>query len=292
MLTETHSPPASDSPLPGCHLLTAGKKAEFDRNGFFIIPGALNSDEVERYLRVADEADQIIKEHVKGARQPGDLLELRNAVAFSPDIIDLMTHPAAFPYLLDLMGPAIGLTTSHLFIRPPSPAGTAHSFKQIDWHRDGPNPRPQPMHGMEPWLYTKIGYFLTDTYLPGAGALRVVPGSHRYGGPPPKLLDDEPHGAIEVQVKPGDAVIFENRVLHAVGPNYSAIARKNIYFGYCWRYLRPIDFITQPDSVLSGADRFQRQLLGDASQALDFYLPGKNGLPLAEWPDKKQSPGS
>jgi len=284
MFNEPAATLSDASPLPGCHALTAEQRAEFERNGFFIIPSALTPEEVNHYLAVADEADQTIREHVKGTRQPGEALELRNAVGFSPSIIDLMTHHSAFPHLLDLMGPAIGLTTSHLFIRPPSPAGTVRSFKQIDWHRDGPNPRPRPVHGMEPWLYTKIGYFLTDTTIPDAGALRVVPGSHRYGGPPPKLTRDDPHGAIEVKLKPGDAVVFENRVLHAVGPNYSDIARKNIYFGYCWRYLRPIDFITQPESVLAGADRFQRQLLGEASQALDFYLPGKNGLPLEDWP--------
>jgi len=274
------------SPLPGKHLLTADQQDQFEKNGLLVVPNALSSREVELYLEVCERADRGVTEHVKGNRLPGDPLELRNAVAYSPEIIQLLTHPSAFPLVLDLMGPSIGLTTSHLFIRPPSPAGTARSFKQIDWHRDGPVPRPQTVNGLEPWLYIKIGYFLTDTTIPDAGALRVVPGSHRYGGPAaaPPENKSEPYAAIEVQVKPGDAVIFENRVLHAVGPNYSTVSRKNIYLGYCWRYLRPIDFTTQPPEVLEKADRFQRQLLGDAPNALSFYLPSKNGgLPLEEW---------
>lgn len=273
-------------PLPGCHALTQEQKEAFARNGFIILPQVLSDTEIEQYLRVVDEADRVLKAHFPGERPPGDPLELRNAVTFSTELLDLITHPAAFPYILDLMGPAIALTTSHMFIRPPSPPNTARSHKQIAWHRDGPLPRPHPVSGVEPWLYTKIGYFLTDTTIPDAGALRVVPGSHRYGGAAPQLPgEEEPHGAIEVQLKPGDAVIFENRVMHAVGPNYSNISRKNLYYGYCWQYLRPIDYIQQPPELLEQANEFQRQLLGDNNNPLGFYLPKArpNGLPLERW---------
>lgn len=287
-MIETSNPPApatnAHAPLHGCHALTQEQKDAFERNGFFAIPQALSAAEVEQYLAVVDRADATLAEHFKGTRNPGEPLELRNAVTFAPELLALLTHPAAFPLILDLMGPAITLTTSHMFIRPPSPPNTARSHKQIDWHRDGPNPRPVGVHGIEPWLYTKIGYFLTDTTIPDAGALRVVPGSHRYGGAAPSV-DHEPNGAIEVKLKPGDAVIFENRVLHAVGPNYSAVSRKNLYYGYCWQYLRPIDFCTQDKALLAQADEFQRQLLGDAENPLNFYLPHTrpDGLALERW---------
>lgn len=273
------------APLAGCHALTQSQKDAFARNGFFVIPQALSPSEVDAYLEIVDRADHTLTQHFPGDRKPGDSLELRNAVTFAPELLDLLTHPSAFPLILDLMGPAITLTTSHMFIRPPSPPNTARSHKQIGWHRDGPNPRPATVHGNEPWLYTKIGYFLTDTTIPDAGALRVVPGSHRYGGPTPELEDGEPNGAIEVKLKPGDAVIFENRVAHAVGPNYSAVSRKNLYYGYCWQYLRPIDFFQQPAELLAQADEFQRQLLGDFPSPLNFYLPRTlpNGLPLERW---------
>lgn len=77
--------------------------------------------------------------------------------------------------------------------------------------------------------------------------------------------------------------MFENRVLHAVGPNFSEVQRKNLYLGYCWRYLRPIDYLTQPAELLGQADPYQRQLLGDVPSALHFYLPSQESLPLADW---------
>lgn len=267
------------------HRLTASQKAQFERNGYFIIRGALTPMEVEKLLATTDRADREISQDQKGLRKEGDPLELRNAITFDESIFQMLMHNVGFALMLDLMGPSIQLTTSHLFIRPPSPAGATASFKQIDWHRDGPNPRPHPVNGTEPWLYSKIGYFLTDTTIPDAGALRVVPGSHRYGGAPPSSGDAgaDPYGAIEAAVKPGDAVIFENRLLHAVGPNFSTVARKNLYMGYSWRWLRPIDYHTQSPEILARANRFERQLLGDAETAFSHYANPKGGLPLADW---------
>lgn len=115
----------------------------------------------------------------------------------------------------------------------------------------------------------------------------MVPGSHRYGGPPPQAgPDQEPYGSIEVKVKAGDAVIFENQVLHAVGPNHADNARKNIYMGYCWRYLRPVDYVTQSAELLATATPIQRQLLGDTSSGLGYYLPRPEDVPLAQWYDE------
>ncbi|MBL8992190.1 MAG: phytanoyl-CoA dioxygenase family protein, partial [Spirochaetia bacterium] len=150
------------------------------------------------------------------------------------------------------------------------------------WHRDGPNPSPKEVNGALPWLYTKIGYFFTDLTIPAAGALRVVPGSNSYGGNVP-TFGGEPYGAPEFNVKAGSAVIFENRLLHAVGPNYSKIARKNIYIGYCFRYIRPIDYITQPAELLAKATPIQRQLLGEVPNGLSFYLPKEEEVPLVSW---------
>src|SRR5207237_214980 len=121
----------------------------------------------------------------------------------------------------------------------------------------------KPMNGQWPWLYSKIGYFLSDLTIPDAGALRVVPGSHRTLYPAKQPGSPDPYGAVELKVKPGTAVIFENRLWHAVGPNYSAVPRKNVYFGYCWRWMRPIDYVQYPAAVLEKLTPIQRQLLGD-----------------------------
>jgi hypothetical protein len=53
------------------------------------------------------------------------------------------------------------------------------------------------------------------------------------------------------------------------------MARKNIYIGYCYRWLKAIDFVTQPEELLAKANPIQRQLLGASTDPLSFYLPGR-----------------
>jgi len=267
--------------------LTSQQRADFHRNGFLVIEDALAPDEIAHYRKVVARLDQTITENYAQRdkcqpRRPGEHLELRNAVAHAEELLDLMVHPTTFPLLVELMSGKLTLTTSHVFLRPRSPEEASYDYKQIGWHRDG---QAQVMPGEpRPWLYTKIGYFLTDTTLPDCGALRVVPGSHRYDGPAPAPEPTaEPYGAIEVRVKAGTAVIFENRLFHAVGPNFTDLTRENIYLGYCWRFIRPIDFVEQPESLKALGSPIQRQLLGQASSALGYFLPCKDEEPLVPW---------
>jgi ectoine hydroxylase-related dioxygenase (phytanoyl-CoA dioxygenase family) len=272
-------------------MLTDAQRQEFDLNGFLIIEDALTPAEVSRYLGIVDRLDRACPTTFGGKpRQPGEPLELRNSVAHPQgrELLDLLMHDAAFPAIVDLMGHNICMTTSHVFIRPPSPAGTKREFKAIGWHKDGPpNDMTPPMNGRYPWLYTKIGYFLTDLTIDDGGALRVVPGSHRVTRPAQAPGAPDPYGAIEIKCKPGTAVIFENRLWHAVGPNYSDVARKNVYFGYCWRWMRPIDYIQPNPEILERATPEQRQLLGDVKSELGYILPKPEDVPLKAWMDKR-----
>jgi ectoine hydroxylase-related dioxygenase (phytanoyl-CoA dioxygenase family) len=267
--------------------LSAAQREEFEQNGFLILRGALNAEEVAHYIAIVDKLDAEYR--IEKDLGPHDTVEIRNSIARSAELLPLLDHPAAFPLMVDIMGWGIQLTTSHIFVRTPNPEEQP-TFKAIDWHADGPNPRPYriqtPDGEVEPRLYAKIGYFLTDLSEPDRGNLRVVPGSHKRATRPE--IDPEtgePRGAIQVLTQPGDAVLFENRTWHAVGPNYANLPRKNIYLGYCYRWVKPIDYITQAPELLAQATPVQRQLLGDVTDALSFYLPDryKDDVPLRDW---------
>jgi ectoine hydroxylase-related dioxygenase (phytanoyl-CoA dioxygenase family) len=269
-------------------MLTDAQREEFDLNGFLVIENALTPAEVQKYLALVEQLDARLPETFGGkSRKPGESLEVRNAVAVEPKLMDILMHESAFPAVLDLMGHNICMTTSHVFVRPPTP-GAESSFKAINWHKDGP---PQadtpPGNGRWPWQYTKIGYFLTDLTIPDAGALRVVPGSHRVLRPAWKPGAPDPYGYVEIRCKPGTAVIFENRLWHAVGPNYSNMARKNIYIGYCWRWMRPIDYVQPDPALLECATPEQRQLLGDVKTPIGYILPAPADVPLKAWMEKR-----
>jgi ectoine hydroxylase len=198
-------------------------------------------------------------------------------------LLPLLTCRKAFPLVAELMGPNIQMNTTHAMVRPPQPSDTPTTYKRIDWHRDGASDV-APVHGTLPWLYTKIGFFLTDLGSPGMGVLRVVPGSHKRAERPlaePDAVD--PNGAVEVATNAGDAVYFQQRLWHSVSPNTSAVTRKNIYVGYCYRWLKPLDYFEPDPRLLERASPLERQLLGERGSEMTFWLPKDEELPLKAW---------
>ena len=169
--------------------------------------------------------------------------------------------------------------TSHLIMVPPNP-----EKRNIGWHRDGGNPRPSA-GGPQSRLSLKIGYFLRDLLEPNMGSLGVVPGSHLIEDPIP-WKDDEPNpeGAVELKVHAGDAVIFENRLYHAGYPNHSDQTRVVLYYGYGYRWLKPIDYQgSMPDDVLAKCSPIGRQLLGARASHLGYHIPTDEDAPLKAW---------
>ena len=272
--------------------LSPQQRADFDRDGFLILRGVLTPSEVAHFTTIVDRLDAEWRQQQE--LTPEATVEIRNAIARPGGValLPLLDWPRTFPLMAEILGWNIQLTTSHVFVRTPNP-DEAETFKAIGWHCDGPSPEKFPViNGMHPLLYAKIGYFLTDLSEPDKGNLRVVPGSHRSAAPPSRdPATGEPVGAIQVLTRPGDAVLFEQRTWHAVGPNYSNEARKNIYIGYCYRWMKAIDFLVQPPELLAKATPIQRQLLGDATDDLSYYLPMRNGgqdVPLKAWLEERR----
>lgn len=272
--------------------LSETDRTQFGANGFLIYENVLTDAEISTYHDLITAQRKKVKKVLYGekAGQPRnfeDLLELRNAVSHDEKLLDLMTHPKIFPLIVDLMGPNISLVTSHIFYRPPTVKVPAN-FKQIDWHRDGPSDGGLAINGRYPWLYTKVGIFLTDLTIQDAGSLRVVPSSHLNDLNAKSLRGNtEPIGAYEAKIPAGSVIIFDNRILHAVGPNYSAISRENIYFGFGWRHIRPIDFTSQSQELLDKCTPIQKQLFGEKTSELGYYLPLEEDVPLAAWQKKR-----
>jgi ectoine hydroxylase-related dioxygenase (phytanoyl-CoA dioxygenase family) len=264
--------------------LTDAEKADFQRDGFIILRGAMDAEAIARFIPIVEHLDAL--EHERRQMAADEFTEVRNAIAKDHRLLELLTWPTVFPIVADLMGPDISLCTSHALVRPPARPGTPADFKASGWHKDGGAQIPA-VHGTCPWLYTKVGFFLTDLSQPGRGNLRVIPGSHLKAVPPGKSdpTQIDPDGAIEVLTRPGDVVIFQQALWHSVGPNTSTAARKNIYLGYSQRWLRPIDFQFQDPSLMAKADPIQRQLLGEYASECTFYLPQADDVPLRPWLD-------
>ena len=260
--------------------LTQDQRQAFEQDGFLVVADALSPDRVERLLKVVERLYQ------EGLAEEGlnerDYWQRRNCLVRDDLFLELLDCPATVPLVAQLLGPNIQLITSHLIVRPPSPPATGTTYKQSGWHRDG-GTAPSDLDGNPPRLFIKVSYWLTDLSEKGRGAIRLVPGSNNLLERPPEMEDGDLENAIEIQVKPGTAVLFENRTFHAVGPNLSDITRKSLFFGYGYRWLRPMDYITMPQELLQRCDPIRRQLLGDCSSAMGFQLPEADEVPLRPW---------
>src|SRR3984957_953079 len=241
----------------------AAQRAEFDKNGDIIIPGALTPDGVAHYrdalgrVYAAAEAD--------GRIQPGGSLHQLGAVANCPEALGLIDHPVTFPYIWSILGWNVHAYHSHLDVHPPLP--TKRPFR-FEWHQDGGRQNREIETDPRPRLSIKFAFWLSDVSETGRGNFKVVPGSHLtnwISGPPRRDVEwPDPDGAIEVTANPGDAVLFDRRLWHARSDNYSTFTRKAMFVGYTYRWVAMRD---ENDGIWSAdwADQInpvQRQLLG------------------------------
>ena len=258
-------------------LPTPQQLEDFDRDGYIVVPGALPTDKVHELMDVVAGLERRLQDSPHKRDIFG--LDVRPIVTEDDALLELMEWPATFPLAVRFLGHwSLQLTTSHLIMVPPHP-----DKRNTGWHDDGGKPF-FAVDGIRPFMSLKVGFFLTDLLEPNMGSLMVVPGSHRISGRP--AWDEgarDPRGAVELKVKAGDAVIFQQGVWHAGAPNLSEQTRVVLYYGYSTRLLRPIDYDTMLEELLAKCSPIGRQLLGDKATHLGYYIPTDDDVPLKAW---------
>jgi ectoine hydroxylase len=266
--------------------ITAGQRARLDRDGYLIIRGALEPDEVRA---ARDALDRLYAAETRaGSLGPNGSMHVLSAAANCPEVVGLIDHPATFRYVWSVLGWNIHVYHSHLDVHPPAPEREPFRF---EWHQDGGRQNREIETTPRPRLSVKLAYWLSDVSKPGRGNLKVVPGSHLRNwidGPPRRdIVWPDPDGAVEITAEPGDAVFFDRRIWHARSPNHSTYVRKAVFFGYTYRWTAIRDVI----APLRRSDWFgqltpvQQQLLGglpasDGDHAWGHY---PEDTPLYGW---------
>lgn len=247
--------------------MTAEQRAQFDRDGYLVIPGALSASEVELYTAVID--------RVYAAEQAGERLSAEGAmhllcgVNSAPDTVSLIDHPATFPFVWSILGWNIHIYHSHLDVHPPIRIEKPYRY---EWHQDGGRQNRELETTPRPRLSVKLAYWLSDVSVQGRGNFKVVPGSHltnRIDGPPRRdVVWPEPEGSIEVCANPGDVVFFDRRLWHTRTNNYSDITRKAMFYAYTHRWIANRDEVAklQASEIYDTFSPIQKQLLGGVGQ--------------------------
>jgi len=96
-------------------------------------------------------------------------------------------------------------------------------------------PSPAPM------VVLKVGFYLTDLQEPDSGQTYVVPGSHRSDMATP-AVDEFPEAAAPICSRPGDAIMYDFRLIHSVrSPNLSTNTRRAVFIQYAYRWISPMN---------------------------------------------------
>ena len=221
--------------------LTPAQKADFRRDGFVHIPGAIPTELAEAALHVLN--------YRLGRGVPADQLRTWQSQSFFPElqgqsvITDLFNASGLLEILRALMGernvaPARGGQLALRFprepgseIRPPSP--------HIDGVHSPDNGVPK---GTIASFSALVGVFLTDVCADNAGNFTVWPGSHlkmrdyfrKHGtsiitdeGRTPPIEAGAPH---QIKARAGDAVLAHYQLLHGVAGNHAPRPRYATFF--------------------------------------------------------------
>jgi ectoine hydroxylase len=275
--------------------MTAEQRAQFEKDGYLILRGALSEPEVEYYTAVIDRvyADQ----QAAGAVKPGGSMHVLSAVANCHEAVGLIDHPATFPLVWSILGWNVHIYHSHLDVHPNIPVKPPFRF---EWHQDGGRQNRELEGEPRERMSVKLAYWLSDVSETGRGNFKIVPGSHLTNwidGPPRRDVEwPDPEGAMEVQVNAGDVVFFDRRLWHCRTNNYSQITRKAMFFGYTMRWVAIRDEIAGADDPewVHSLSPVRQQLLGHIGKGIPGQLEGDHAwghypstTPLYGWLDER-----
>ena len=263
--------------------LSDDQRRQFRDEGYLILRNALDESAISALIEAGDRL--IATEARYNRYQTSAFYDgFRNCITMDDAFIPLLTNDATLPIVIQLLGSNLQLSTSHLIHRHPDPPGTPDSIRRPGWHRDGGGISSDLGEGRFPRLGLKCAFYLTDLSQPNSGVTMLAPGSNQLT----ERIDipegeTDPVNALEPLLNPGDCVIFEYRTWHAGAPNFTDITRKAVMIGYCYRWLRPMDFVKQEGSFLDKLSEIETYLVGEEVDETREFQPGGGYNPLNEW---------
>lgn len=240
------------------------QRQAFERDGFLVIPKALEIETVNRLVEASDRlAGSFLKKPKLQDRPEYNHIDLRPGLLKEDALFDLIDNGTTVPLLVQLLSPNIQLhSTTLIYKKPENP--DAQPFRR-GWHRDIRIPRDLGHLGL-PVVGIKICYCLTDFHQSDCGMTVMARGTHLKTEPlaiKKGQVDPEDVDVCDVRLNAGDALFFENRIFHTASPNRSDRVSKVLMYGYAYRWMKPEVYLEIPDKrLLEKANPIAYQLLG------------------------------
>lgn len=241
--------------------LSPDEKAKYSRDGYLVLERLFTADEVGRLLAQLEDlvlqrrprpagvhfqVEPIVAQGQTAAQSALDAL--RKVEGLVPN--DTVFHEfAVAPKLLDriedLVGPDIKLFRDALMMKP------ARHGSEKPYHQDSPYWPIDPPDLVSCWV-------ALDDATEANGCMRVIPGSHRWGPQPHRMIRDyqvdettlDLSQEVSVPLKAGGCLLFHSLLLHATAPNTSDQPRRAMIVSYMSARSRHTGSDSQPPYLL------------------------------------------
>jgi len=212
---------------PKPHTLTSAEADQFRRDGWLGPYTAVSPNEM---AAIRDEIDREVL--TTPGPNKGKVEHMRHLDCRV--VYDLVAHPAIVGRIQALLGPHLLLWASNFWLKNPGE-------KEIPWHQDGSYWPLEPVINVTAWI-------AIDRVTVDNACLEIIPGSHKKVIPHIRAGEEhlfatmadpaafDPTQRVQLEMEPGEFVLFNERTLHGSGPNHSN--RRRLAIGP--RYTIPI----------------------------------------------------
>ena len=264
--------------------LTPAQRYHLEVNGYVVVEGLLDQDEIGRY----HEALQRLKDEFFAKDDPwnanirnstifgrlqawaGPKVQFDNYLETDPLFLDYVAHPRIVGVAQEVIGNQVRLSETQAIINSRNPNADSDSGRSgRQWHHIRPGY----------WSYTENGLFhcsivkaltnLTDLG-PDDGGTTVIAGSHKLDCAEEDIVAasrEDPSLVHQVIAPAGSTLFFCETLLHSSGAIRSDRERVVIIAGY------------QPANVKSQGVRGEQKFLDTVPEALRTLIGGTSGSP-------------
>jgi ectoine hydroxylase-related dioxygenase (phytanoyl-CoA dioxygenase family) len=213
--------------------LTDDQVAQFDREGFVVVPDVFDAATVAGLVAEIDRFEAGVESYLSGQEYGRVSIAEAGAITFTTHLVTQSERLAAFarhPFFAgacaDLVGPDVNLYWDQAVYKKPEKP------RRFPWHQDNGYAYVEPQQYLTCWVA------LTDATLDN-GCPQVAPGLHRSGTLAHTYVD--PLGweclsayddAAIAEVGAGGVVVFSSLTPHLTGPNLTDAVRKAYILQY------------------------------------------------------------
>ncbi len=219
--------------LPPYRCLSDSQVAQFDRDGFVVVPDVFDAPTVAAVTAEIDGFEQEVDELLRsfdGGRiaiaESGAITFTTHLVTRSASLRALAAHPFFLGACADLIGPDVNLYWDQAVYKKPEKP------RRFPWHQDNGYAFVEPQQYLTCWVA------LTDATADN-GCPQVAPGLHRAGTLAHTYVEPlgwecltDPEDVVVAEVRAGGVVLFSSLTPHLTGPNLTDAVRKAYILQY------------------------------------------------------------